>query len=162
MCVVTENGYQFKCSNRIIPHTGVDLSTLSADEFKELKDTSVDMISQMQIKHSIQKIETKIDSLCTTLDKAIKQSMEAQKKFVVDDDHILNVVESWYTDVIERFADPEHDFSKRLNRRIVNDVKDFVKDTILTSGNIAWALTAITVFVGGIGLVAYLAVKAAQ
>ena len=149
--MVTEKGYELN-SGRVIPHTGIDLSLLTPDEFKELKETSVNMISQMQVKSAIAHIEKKIDELSIKLD---------NRKVECDEKVIVTIVDAWYEGLLEKYRDPDHELSKRFTARTIKDVKMFIKEVLLTSGSISKAIAAIVTLLSGFGLVVYIAIRLA-
>lgn len=156
MCDVVENGYKLACTGRIIPFTGLpDLSVLTKEEFAELKDTKVSMISQMQVKSSMIRIEDKLDELNETLGTAIKESLEVQKKLEaeheacpVNEGSILNIIDEWWIETAKNIDDADHELGKRFSTRIENDLKLFFKTRFLSAGTLAKAGGAILVFLG--------------
>lgn len=167
MCVVTEKGYELE-SGRVIPHTGIDLALLNPEEFKELKETNVSMISMMQIKSEVSQIHTTLDELVGKLTEAIEASSKAQSKLTldhshcpVDDDAIVSIVETWYQGLLEKYRDPDHELSKAFTARTIQDTKQFFKDIIFTTGNLSKAIGAIVGLLSGFGFVVYLAIRLA-
>ena len=152
--MITENGYELDCSGRKIPFTGINLALLSSAEFAELKGTDVDMISHMEVRATICNIEKKIDMITTSL-----KAMD--KKRYVDDKHIVEVVESWYGDLLEEYRKPDSAYSKQLTSRTIKDVKEFLKNAILTTGGLSKAVMAIGALLFCFGVVIYIAVKLA-
>ena len=87
MCLITENGYELECSGRKIPFTGFNLALLTTEEFAELKNTDVDMISHMMVKSTVLRIEKKLDGMAKCIDKVEKSN--------VDEKRIIRIVDSW-------------------------------------------------------------------
>ena len=121
------------------------------------------------MKKSIYEIDTKLDTLINRLNQAISTSNKAQRKMEldhskcpVDEDHIHELFESWYEEIIKAYWDPKHNYFQRFSERVFLDIKTFFKTTILTTGNIAKALTAIFVLLAAVGGLFYGLMKLAQ
>lgn len=156
MCVITKKGYKFETTGRTIPMTDINLADLDPIEFKELKETNVSMISQMQINDRVHNIESKIDTLIVRIDKAIgisdkinKDANLHSKYCPLNKDAIIDIVEDWHAGVMSDLADPETPLGIKVTDKVRRDIKIIFKSTFLTWGALAKAMIAIGT-VGGI------------
>ena len=80
----------------------------------------------------------------------------------MNEDAIQELFNSWYGAIISEYNNLESPRGKRFTAKIILDVKTWLKDSILTTGNIVWSLTAMIIFFGGIGLIVFLATTLAE
>lgn len=167
--MVDKRGYKLESTGRIIPHYGINLAELEPEEFKELKETSVNMISQMQIKDKIHVVEEKIDILTNKVDKAITVGTKIQgdakmhlENCPINESRIEQLFNAWYGGIISEYNDIESARGKRFTAKVILDVKGWIKNTILTTGNISGAIITFLILMAAFGAVVYVASSAAN
>jgi len=142
MCKTNNEGVKFK-DGTFVKYEDIDLLSLTEEQVKDLYATPLSLAYGIQIRkrlheqgNFLQKLTNKIDAIDAKLDEAIKKT----------ELHTINCPIN--VNKVNDLIDKRVSNSNIINEFLEIKWKEIFKETIITSGNIAKAITAILLLMG--------------
>lgn len=145
MCKRVEDGYELK-SGKFIPYYNADLSTLTPNEFKDLSESSASLLDIIAIRQTQHDLGNKLQNIASTIDE-LKLIFGDHSNCPLNKKALKNEIELNLKQVF---------VSENFKNEVTKINKSWMKNTIMSTGNLAKAFIAIFTMFSGFGFIIYL------